>query len=136
MEIANIKDRILNIIQEYEKEHIEVTLILMNLGSEELLKNRQAHRELINEGLILMEPSRTHVSLTKLGFYALEIGYAKYEQEFEEEARRAKEMAKEKAKLELKALQFNDKWKFTIIISAIASAVGLIISILAYFKDK
>ena len=92
--------------------------------------------ELIEEGLMDYFPSheRTNIKLTKSGQRAASIGYSILKNEVEEDAKESKHFTKEKTRLELKALQFNDTWKWTIILSAFISVAGFVLAALAYFK--
>ena len=102
------------------------------IGNDKLLM-KKCIEELKSEGLIT--ENQKFLTLTEEGERVAGIGYEihiNYEKEkmFEKE-----QIAEKTAKLQLKALQFNDTWKWTIILSAVVSVGALIVSILAYLKD-
>jgi hypothetical protein len=106
------------------------------IDNQEKLLCKECLRELESEGLIKFETQRIHISLTKLGKYAASIGYTIYENELEENKKQTEIDTKLKTKLELKALQFNNTWKYTIVISLIASIGGFVLALLAYIKQS
>jgi len=130
MNLSEAKAKIIKEIQEYEKEHISTQYILSSFGNADLHISRQAFAELEKDELIYIQKGRMFVSLTKSGKRAASIGYNIYENEIEEEAKQAITDAKLKTKLELKSLQFNNTWKWTIIAGFIMSVVSFLISIL------
>ena len=134
---SEIKMLILNDANEYLDIYLPIPFILdkiINTYDKALCK--ECLKELENEGLIKFEKQRVHISITKLGKKALSIGYSIYANQVEEEANQAIIDAKTKTKLELKALQFNDKWKWTIIVGFVIAVASFIMSIIPYFKKS
>ncbi len=133
MKNIELKDLILKKIKNYNGDDYPSLLLYDDVIGNDKLLMKKCIEELKNEGLITEE--QKFLTLTEEGERVAGIGYGIHINYVKEKKLEKEQNAEKKTNLELKALQFNDTWKYTIILSAIVSIAGLVISILAYLKD-
>jgi hypothetical protein len=134
MTSTEIKGEMLTKVKNYKEEHYPVRYINEGFTGMTPLVLRDALLGLEAENIFKFDKTRAFISLTKTGIRAAEIGYSIFENEVEEAKKQEEIDAKTKAKLELKALQFNDRWKWTIVVGFIIAVVSFILSLIPYLK--
>jgi hypothetical protein len=134
MTSTEIKGEMITKVKNYKEEHYPVRYINEGFIGITPLVLRDAFLGLEAENIFKFDKTRAFISLTKTGIRAAEIGYSIFENEVEEVKKQEEIDAKTKAKLELKALQFNDRWKWTIIVGFIIAVVSFILSLIPYLK--
>lgn len=132
MEKNEYKDYVLKRIKDYNADSLPSIILYGEVEGNVKIKVKTCIEELINEGLIT--EIQKFLSLTDDGFRVSNIGYIINANYIKEKHIQKILIEDEKQKLELKALQFNDTWKWTIIIGFLIAVGSFVVSILAYLK--
>ncbi len=132
MNKSAIKDNILKNIKNYNSDAYPSHSLYAEISGNDMVVMKNSIEELKNEGLIIDD--RKFLSLTEEGDRVSGIGYSINANHLKDKRFKKEQDVELKEQLELKALKFNDTWRFIIIVGFVISIASFILSILPYFK--